>query len=76
MMNNRKPCKECPWTKNNPHSKAWPGYVNSMEKTGQIENKKHACHMITSDTWGYKNPINEENLCVGAKNFVKKNNRI
>jgi hypothetical protein len=37
-----------------------------MEKIGQIENKKHACHMITSDTWGYKESITENNVCIGS----------
>jgi hypothetical protein len=62
----RKSCKECPWTKNNPHSKSWPSYVDKIEKIGKIKNKKHACHMITSDTWGYKTEINEKNACIGS----------
>jgi len=68
----RKPCKECPWTTTGKHSQSWPGYVESMEKLGQIKNKEHACHMITSDTWGYDNPITDKNVCIGAKNFMNK----
>jgi hypothetical protein len=65
-MENRKPCKECPWTNNNSHSKSWPNYVNSMESIGQINNKRHSCHMITSDVWGYKSTINDSNICIGS----------
>lgn len=66
-MSCRKPCKECPWTKDNPHSKSWPKFVEKMESIGKIKNKEHACHMITSDTWGYKGEINDKNVCIGAK---------
>jgi len=66
-MSCRKPCKECPWTKENPHSKAWPSYVKSIESIGQIKDKKHGCHMITKDTWGYDGEINSENVCIGSK---------
>ena len=63
----RTPCKECPWTKDNPHSISWPDYVNKMESIGQIQSKKHACHMITKDTWGYDNPIDNNNVCIGSQ---------
>lgn len=62
----RKACKECPWINNNRHSQSWPGYVDSMASIGQIEGRKHACHMITSDTWGYDSDINESNVCIGS----------
>lgn len=62
----RKACKECPWTKNNNHSKSWTGYVKSMTNLGKIENDTHACHMITSDVWGYKNEIGKDNVCIGS----------
>jgi hypothetical protein len=62
----RKCCKECPWTTNSQHSKSWPDYVNVMEKIGQVKSKKHACHMITKDTWGYKEEISDSNVCIGS----------
>jgi hypothetical protein len=62
----RKPCKECPWTKDDSHSKSWPGYVKAIEGIGKIQNKKHACHMITSDIWGYKGDITDKNVCIGS----------
>jgi hypothetical protein len=65
----RKPCKECPWTKENRHSKDWPEYVKKMESIGKLKNKKHACHMITQDTWGYKESITENNVCIGSIKF-------
>jgi len=71
-MSCRKPCKECPWTKENAHSKKFPSYVKSIEKIGKIKDKKHGCHMITKDIWGYKSEINDENVCVGAKLNTKK----
>jgi hypothetical protein len=67
---NRKECKSCPWTNKNPHSESWKKYVDKMTSVGKI-NKKHSCHMITSDVWGLKSEINEENVCVGSK---RKNN--
>ena len=62
----RKPCKECPWIVKNKHNDSWPKYVEQMENIGKIKNKKHACHMITSDTWGYEKPIDESNICAGS----------
>ena len=41
-------------------------------KIGKIKNKEHACHMITSDTWGYKEDITSKNVCIGSLNFSKK----
>jgi len=73
-MSKRKICKECPWITNIPTN--WPDCVTKMESIGKIENKKHACHMITTDNWGYNELITDKNLCIGAKNFVKKNNII
>ena len=67
----RKECKECPWINNNTHSKSWPEYVHTMEVIGQIQNKKHACHMITSDVWGYKEEITEKNVCMGSCKTAK-----
>ena len=62
----RNPCKECPWLIKSCHNDKWPSYVESVEKTGKIKNKRHACHMITSDTWGYKDEINDSNVCIGS----------
>lgn len=61
----RRNCKECPWVNGNPHSQSWPDYVTKMESIGQIKSKRHACHMITTDTWGYNEPITEKNVCMG-----------
>lgn len=63
----RKPCKECPWKSDTKHSKAWPSYVEKLESIGRIKDKKHACHMISTDVWGYETTINENNVCVGPK---------
>jgi hypothetical protein len=62
----RKPCKECPWAKDDSHSKSWPRYVKTIEGIGKIQNKKHACHMITSDIWGYKESITDKNVCISS----------
>jgi hypothetical protein len=32
--------------------------------------EKHACHMVTSDVWGYKNKIDSRNTCKG-QNLIK-----
>lgn len=58
----RKSCKECPWKGTNSHSIKFRTYVEKMEKIGR---NKHKCHMISSDVWGYKTPVNENNICVG-----------
>lgn len=71
-MSCRKPCKECPWVNKNPHSKKFPTYVESIESIGKIKDRKHGCHMITKDIWGYKEEINNKNVCVGAKLNSKK----
>jgi len=67
MCKKRKPCKECPWVTGTKHNDKWPDYVAKMESIGQIKSKKHACHMITSDTWGYKREINNNNVCIGSQ---------
>jgi hypothetical protein len=69
----RKECKECPWVNDNSHSKSWINYVNKMDSIHQIENKKHACHMITNDVWGYKERITGKNICVGSCKKENKN---
>ena len=66
----RKPCKECPWTKDNPHSVKFRDYSEKMESIGKIEN--HSCHMINKDVWGYKTEIDNNNVCVGSLNFKDK----
>jgi hypothetical protein len=71
-MSCRNPCKECPWTKDNPHSKKFPSYVKSIESIGKIKDNEHACHMITKDIWGYSDDINDNNVCIGAKLNNKK----
>ena len=63
----RKPCKECPWTTTGLHSDKWPGYVKAVESTGKIKDRQHACHMITSDVWGYNEDITQNNVCIGAQ---------
>lgn len=63
----RNPCKECPWINGNKHSIEWPNYVAKMESIGQIKSKKHACHMITKDTWGYDKAIDDNNVCIGSQ---------
>lgn len=68
-MINRKQCKECPWNKKNPHSKKWALYVKKMESIGKIKDNSHTCHMISSDVWGYKEEINEKNICIGSYKF-------
>ena len=66
-MSCRKPCKECPWITGNNHNDKWSDYVHKMENIGKIKSKKHACHMITPDTWGYKQDINDNNVCIGSQ---------
>ncbi len=74
----RKPCRECPWVvdKKSSHDKNWVDHVDVMTKLGQIKDRKHACHMITSDAWGYKNKIEESNVCIGSlNNSINNGNR-
>ena len=60
----RKPCKECPWLNQNGHSLKFRVYADKMKKSGKI--KHHACHMITSDVWGYKEEISSDRVCIGS----------
>lgn len=62
----KKPCKECPWTNSNSYSLKFRTYVDKMST---INKNKHACHMITKDIWGYKEDINDKNICQGYKKF-------
>lgn len=66
-------CKECPWTTKSKHNDSWPDYVKTMETKGNLSNGIHACHMITSDTWGFNNPIKDANVCIGSINARKRN---
>jgi hypothetical protein len=64
-MSCRKPCKECPWKNNNPHSLKFRTYVDKMRTLSKIEN--HKCHMISSDVWGYQSKVDGKNICIGSK---------
>lgn len=66
----RNPCKECPWTNQNPHSLKFRQYVAKVKSVSGIEN--HSCHMINKDVWGSKTEINEKNVCIGSKLYSKK----
>jgi hypothetical protein len=66
MENKRKQCKECPWRNENQHSLKFRDYAKKMNSVGKIQNSEHACHMITSDVWGFKSEINQKNVCIGA----------
>lgn len=68
-MSCRKPCKECPWKNDNQHSLKFRTYAEKMREFGKIEN--HKCHMISSDVWGYDSDINNNNVCIGSKNFIE-----
>jgi hypothetical protein len=61
-----KACKECPWVCNNEYSMKFRKYSSKMSTIGVT---KHACHMITTDIWGYQQKINEKNICRGQKNL-------
>lgn len=65
-MSCRKPCKECPWRKenSNQHNLKFRKGVDKMKSIGK---NKHACHMINSDIWGYNSQINNDNVCIGQK---------
>ena len=67
----KRPCKECPWVNNNRHSLNFRSYTDKMKSIGV---EKHACHMITSDVWGYKNKIDSRNYCKG-QNLINKNGK-
>jgi len=67
----RSQCSECPWKVKSQHNENFKGYAEKMTEVGQIKESKHACHMITSDVWGYKNEINESNVCIGSLNINK-----
>jgi hypothetical protein len=62
----KKPCKECPWMNDNPHS------TKFREWSGRFG--KHSCHMESSDVWGLKTNITENNICIGYK-LNKENER-
>lgn len=64
----RKSCKECPWHVKNRHNDSWPNYVAKMTQIGHIENGKHVCHMIDSNTWG---TVTDENVCIGSLKNTK-----
>ena len=64
----KKPCKECPWVNTNQHSLNFRTYVEKMKSIGV---KKHACHMISADIWGYNSEINDKNKCAGQNKFNK-----
>lgn len=66
----RKPCSECPWTNQNPHSLKFRQYVEKIRSVNEKEN--HSCHMINKDVWGSKTEINEKNVCIGSKLYSKK----
>jgi hypothetical protein len=66
----RNPCKECPWTNQNPYSLKFREYVEKVKSVSKIEN--HSCHMINKDVWGSKTAINEKNVCIGSKLYSKK----
>jgi hypothetical protein len=66
----RKPCKECPFIRENPHSLKFRQYVEKVRSVSGKEN--HSCHMINKDVWGSKTEINEINVCVGSKLYSKK----
>lgn len=65
-MGNRKPCKECPWENKHKFSEDWKRYAKIMTNAGKIDDNVHACHMITSDSWGFNEPITYKNVCVGS----------
>ena len=69
-MCSRNPCKECPWTNNNPHSLKFRQYVDKVKSVSVTEN--HSCHMINKDVWGLNTEINEKNVCIGSKLYSKK----
>ena len=66
----RNPCKECPWTNQNPYSLKFRQYVDKVRAVSGIEN--HSCHMINKDVWGSKTVIDEKNVCIGSKLYSKK----
>ena len=64
----RESCMECPYKIKSKHNESFKGYVGVVEKYGKIKDGIHACHMITSDVWGYKGDITDDNVCIGSKN--------
>jgi len=66
-MGERKRCKECPWGNQYKRSEKWKGYAKELTDKGVIKNGVHKCHMIDSDTWGLKSPVDESNVCVGSQ---------
>ena len=68
-MLKRTHCKECPWTNQNTHSLNFRKYTEKVKSVIGIEN--HSCHMINKDVWGSKTTINEKNVCIGSKLYLK-----
>lgn len=68
-LDNRGPCRECPWVKNNNYSLKFRDILEKMKYSGKAD--KHACHMITTDIWGLKSNIDNNNVCVGLINFIR-----
>ena len=61
-------CRECPWTKTNPHSLKWREYSKKV-----MGDKPHACHMKTKAVWGRKSEVQESFVCVGSTVYLKEN---
>lgn len=59
-------CKECPWIVSNNHNENWKLNVEKMQSIGKIKDRKHKCHMISNDIWGYSSEIDESNVCFGS----------
>lgn len=63
----KKPCKECPWNKDNKLYK-WTEYIKEKVEAGELSSHIHRCHMITNETFS-DNLLEEptDNVCVGSK---------
>jgi hypothetical protein len=72
----KKPCKECPWTKDSEYErKGWQEYIKGNVEIGKLSSHIHKCHMQTDKTFSdnlLEEPI--DNVCVGSKLYQIKEN--
>jgi hypothetical protein len=48
----------------NQHNDKLPDYVAKMESVVKLNQKNMPLYMITSDTWEFKQEINNNNVCI------------
>jgi hypothetical protein len=73
MIKRKKPCKECPWTKDSEYEvKSWQEYIKEKVETGKLSSTIHRCHCLTDKTFS-DNLLEEptDNICIGSLLYKK-----